>query len=89
MAVGVNFPEANLNLIGSPEDRAAGTVYDLHAHRYKDLDGNPHVITKWRLTPEELAEVRLTGAVWLHCWGTTQPPISVSGHDPFTKEKKG
>lgn len=88
MAVGVDFPEANLRLVGTPEDRAAGTVYDLYAHRYRDLDNNPHIITKWRLTPEELDEVRRTGAIWLHAWGTTQPPISVSGTDPFIKESK-
>jgi hypothetical protein len=90
MAVGVDFPESNLNLVGTPEDRAAGTVYDLHAHRYQDLDGNWHVITKWRFSPEELEEVRRTGAVWLTCWGKTQPPILVMGNYPFvTKETKG
>lgn len=83
MALPVDFPESNLVLHGSPEDRAAGTVLDLHCHRYRDLDQNQHVISKWRLTPEELEEVRRTGAIWLHSWGHTHPPISVSGKDPF------
>ena len=83
MAIAVDFPESNMSLIGSPEDRAAGTVVDLHVHRYRDLDGQTNVVSKWRLTPEELDEVRRTGAIWLHCWGSTHPPISVRGCDPF------
>lgn len=89
MARGVDFPEANVTLVGSPEDRSAGTVYDLRIHRYRDLDGNPHVISRWRLSPEELLEVRKTGVIWLHSWGETHPPISVDGLDPFRKEKNG
>jgi hypothetical protein len=89
MAVGVDFPEKNFSLIGSPEDRAAGTVYDLHAYKYQDLDGNWHVISKWRFSPEELLEIRRTGAVWFHCWGKTHPPIRIEGISPFEEKKDG
>jgi len=84
MAIGEEFPEANL-MLGppTPEDGAAGTVYALPVHRYRDLDGNPHVISRWRLSREELEEVLRTGVVWFHCWGQTHPPISISGHTPF------
>lgn len=89
MAVGVDFPQSNLLLRApTPEDAAAGTVYDLPVCRYKDLDGNPHVISRWRLTPEELAEVRKTGVIWFSCWGETHPPMNIMGIDPF-EEKKG
>jgi hypothetical protein len=47
MAKGIEFPEANLVLRApTPEDAAAGTVYDLHVHRYKDLDGQQQVLSK-------------------------------------------
>lgn len=87
MAQGIAFPEANLVLRApTPEDAAAGTVYDLHVHRYRDLDGQPNVISKWRLSPDELAEVNRTGGVlWFHCWGDTHPPVVLSGTDPFTR----
>lgn len=86
MAVGVEFPEANLVLAApTPEDAAAGTVHDLHVHSYRDLDGNPHVISKWQLTPEELEEVKRTGVVWFGCWGQTHPPMWISGSYPFVE----
>lgn len=89
MAKGVAFPEANL-LLGAPtpEDAAAGTVYGLPCHRYRDLDGQPNVLSKWQLTPEELEEVARTGVVWFNCWGNTHPPVSISGHDPFARAKQ-
>lgn len=87
MAAGVPFPEANLVLRApTPEDAAAGTVFDLHVHRYRDLDGNPQVLSKWQLTSEELAEVvRTGGTIWFNCWGATHPPIWISGTDPFVR----
>lgn len=83
MAEPTTFPEANAVLVGSPEDRAAGTVLDLPIHRYKDLDGAHHVISCWALSAEELAEIARTGRVWLYSWGVTHPPISVHGQTPF------
>jgi hypothetical protein len=86
MAKGVEFQEANLVLRApTPEDAAAGTVYDLHVHRYRDLDGQPNVLSKWELSAEELEEVKRTGVVWFNCWGMTHPPMWISGHDPFVR----
>jgi hypothetical protein len=89
MATGVPFADANLVLTApTPEDAAAGTVYDLHVHRYRDLDGNPNVISKWQLSPEELAEVVANGgALWFGSWGETHPPIWISGTDPFIRSE--
>lgn len=83
MAEPAAFPESNLTLLGSPEDRAAGTVIDLHAFRFRDLDGQARIITAWRLSPAELAEVARTGIVWVDAWGETQPPMSLAGFSPF------
>ena len=86
MAEGIAFPEAN-TVLGppTPEDAAADTVYALHVYRYRDLDGKPHVLSKWQLTDEELEEVKRTGVVWFSCWGNTHPPMWISGKDPFTR----
>ena len=89
MALPVEFPEQNLILVGSPEDKAAGTVVDLPVHRHKDLDGNPHVISKWKFSPEELEEVLRTGEVWFTSWGNTHPPIAIFGLTPFKEKTDG
>lgn len=87
MAIGVPFPEANLILRApTPEDAAAGTVYDLHVNRYRDLDGNPNVISKWKFSLEELAQVTQSGGeFWFNCWGNTHPPIWITGQNPFVR----
>lgn len=87
MAVGIPFPESNLTLTApTPEDAAAGTVYDLHVHRYTDLDGQANVISKWQFAPEELAGVVANGGTfWFHCWGHTHPPIAIFGDSPFVR----
>lgn len=89
MAQGIPFPEANLVLRApTPEDGAAGTVYDLHVHRYRDLDGQTNVISKWKLTPEELEQINANGGVlWFHCWGGTHPPVLIATADPFVRDE--
>lgn len=86
MARPVAFPQANGVLVGSPEDRAAGTVLDLPVHRHKDLDGVPQVMSCWELEPAEVAEIARTGRVWFNAWGVTHPPIWISGVSPFRGE---
>ena len=88
MAKGIAFDEANTVLRApTPEDAAAGTVYDLHVHRYRDFDGQPNVLSKWQLSPEELEEVARTGVVWFNCWGETHPPMWISGIDPYIRRE--
>jgi hypothetical protein len=66
------FPEANL-VLGAPAG-CEDSVQDMHVRR---LDGT--IVSCWRLTPEELAEVQRTGVVWLSVWGSlSQPPVYVA-----------
>jgi hypothetical protein len=90
MATGIPFPEANTVLRApTPEDAAAGTVYDLHVHRYNDVDGNPHVISKWQFTPDELAQVVAAGgSFWFHAWGYTHPPVGIDARNPFVSASR-
>lgn len=90
MATGINFPQAN-GVLGAPtpEDAAAGTVYGLPVHRYRDLDGRHHVLSKWQLTPEEIAEVARTGVIWFTCWGQSHAPMHIFAGDPFAEARRG
>lgn len=38
------------------------------------------VVSCWRLSPEELAEVQRTGVVWLSIFGHTHAPVAITGH---------
>ena len=47
-------------------------------------DGH-HVLSCWKVTAAELAEIQKTGRIWLWAQGTTQPPVAITGHDPFSQ----
>lgn len=84
MAIAVRFPQVNLVLRApTPEDAAAGTVYDLHAYRYRDLDGAPQVLSCWELTDDEVALIVETRRIWANNWGETIAPMFLTGHEPF------
>ena len=42
-----------------------------------EWDGMPVVVSCWKVTPEELAEIQRTGRVWLAIWGESMPPAWV------------
>lgn len=87
MATGVPFPEANTVLgAPTPEDEAAGTVYGLPVMRYRDLDGQLNVLSKWQFTPAEIEEIVRTGCCWFNAWGATHAPIWITGKDPLVRQ---
>lgn len=74
MAQPVDFPEANLTLV-PPE----GAEDDCIPMRVRRLDGQ--LVSRWKLSPDEMIEVLRTGEVWLSVWGQrTAPPVMVSAH---------
>jgi len=85
MAEGIEFPQANSSLgAPTPEDAAAGTVYSLPIHRWRDLDGVPQVMSCWKLSESELKAVNESGGlIWFNCWGMTHPPMVILGENPF------
>lgn len=77
-----SFDESNEVL-----DKPPGMTYDecvaLSVWRGESADGVPLVVSQWRPTREELAEINRTGRVWLTVLGVTMPPVAISGDSPF------
>ncbi len=48
----------------------------------REFGGYPGVISCWRPTAEELAEINKTGRVWLVVIGQTMPPVILDGRKP-------
>ncbi|CAN0268340.1 unnamed protein product [Scytosiphon promiscuus] len=71
------FPGAT-GILGPPPGATEDTVSSLYIHR-----SGGTVISCWKPTAEELAEIQRTGRVWLHIWGPSMPPACVMGHSPF------
>lgn len=88
MAELTEFPEQNDVLRAAPgtEDH----VNDLPIFRQPTAEGplqageRPCVVSCFKLSEEELAEVNRTGQVYLLALGYTHPPIQVLGVSPFT-----
>lgn len=76
------FPQENL-VLHPPSGMTADECAVLSAFAGQDSAGWPVVITCWKLTAEELAEVQRTGRVWLGVLGQTMPPVWLVGTNPF------
>ncbi|MBS3648756.1 hypothetical protein KEU06_08955 [Pseudaminobacter sp. 19-2017] len=48
------------------------------------MDGS-QVISAWQLSPEEIEEVLRTGIVWCFVMSSNQPPVYLTGTNPFPK----
>lgn len=81
MAVSSSFAEANV-ILSPPEGVTAEECETINVWRGV-CDDHRIVISCWKLTIDELAEVNRTGRLWLGCWGSTMPPVWLSGQNPF------
>ncbi len=78
-----SFTEANV-VLDRPPDMTADQCDPLSVLRTSTEQGMPVVVSCWKLTQEELAEiVRNGGRIWLTVYGQTMPPVSLSGQRPF------
>ena len=76
-----SFKESNLVLGagGNPNTE------DLVIARSIDNDGIPFVVSRWKLSKEELERINETGDVWLCIMGNTMPPVMPTVFQPFTE----
>jgi len=74
------FAESNAVLSRPPDMEDCDALSVL---RGQDLQNRPVVVSCWKVTAEELEEIKRTGRVWLLLWGPSMPPATVSGIKPF------
>jgi len=55
----------------------------LNVARLQLEGGQTVVVSCWKVTAEELAEIQRTGRVWLMVWGVTMPPVALCGVKPI------
>lgn len=76
------FDEEN-GVLDPPHGVSLGECSPLPVWRGPLENGNLVVISCWKLTEEEMEEVKRTGRVWLLVWGSTMPPVYPTGRSPF------
>lgn len=77
MAIPVGFVGAN-HIMYAPPDATPEECVDLPVQRAPG-----QLISCWRLSPAEVAEINRTGVVWLSVIGRGMPPIKVAGDGLF------
>ena len=82
------FDEDNA-VLGPPVGCTDQEVYSLSVFRGPNSAGVPVVISCWKPTKEELAEINRTGRVWLVVQGETMPPVHLDGISPFKPVEPG
>ena len=78
-----SFTESNITF-GPPEGMTEDQVTSIRAFR-----GFGQVITCWKPTFDELAEIQKTGRVWLRVLGEVMPPVLITGLNPWREEDDG
>jgi len=49
------------------------------------IPGRVFVVSKWKLSPEEIQRINETGELWISIMSTTIAPILPMVHNPFTE----
>lgn len=80
------FDEEN-TVLGKPDSMTADECDPLSVWRGNLDNGQPVIISCWKMSALELAEVNRTGRVWLVVWGDAMPPVCPLGTSPFTGAK--
>lgn len=80
MAEPTHFPQAN-GVYGKPANMTDEECSSLPVCKTAD-----HVISCWKLTPEELKQVQETGCVYVGILGSTVIPFWVTGEDIFASQ---
>ena len=79
----VSFDESN-GVLGEPAE-IHGIESNCQSVCFSNHNGQPVVISCWKMTKEELEEINRTGRVWMGMFGTVAPPMWLSGTKPFLK----
>lgn len=72
-----NFPESN-RVLGPPPGSTEDEVGSLFTYT-----GHGMVISKWKVSAEELEAIQATGEVWLVVSGASMPPVILQTDNPF------
>ena len=81
----VSFDESDA-FLNPPEGVSLDDCHVLSIKRIKTEQGWPAVVSCWKLTKEEMEEVKRTGRIWLAVTGMSMPPVWLDGFNPFQKQ---
>jgi hypothetical protein len=82
-----SFDESNA-VLARPNNMTDDECSPLVVFKGQNINGHEVVVSCWKATPEELAEINRTGRVWLVIAGETMQPAILAGYKPFIQPKE-
>lgn len=79
-----DFPYSNRTYV-KPEGWTDEQCKTLETYQGINEDNHPLIISCWKPTPEEIADIVAGKPVWLHILTQVQPPVLLSTRDPFPR----
>ena len=77
-----DFKQRNF-IFTKPKDMTDEECFDLPVFKGISQDGYPCIISKWKLSKEDLEEINKSGCVYLSITGYGMPPVSLFTEDPW------
>lgn len=82
----IDFPERNF-VFGKPQDMTDEECSSLPVWKGLATDGYPAIISKWKLSEEDLKNIIKSGVIWLSITGNGMPPVSLFTEEPFINKQ--
>jgi hypothetical protein len=82
-----SFDQSN-TILDKPQELTRDECQPLNVCLTNLDNGNPVIISCWKMTKEELEEINKTGRVWLVVLGCMMPVIAVIGVNPFVEKEE-
>lgn len=83
----IDFPERN-KVFTKPDSMTYEECSDLPAWVGQTPYATPLIISKWKLSKEDIEEINRTSELWLKVVGSVQPPVELSTEYPFVTTEK-
>lgn len=81
-----DFPERNF-VFGKPQDMTDEECTSLPVWKGLDTNGWPTILSKWKLSKEDIETINKTGTIWLSITGNGMPPVSLFTEEPFINKQ--
>ena len=83
----IDFEEANFTFT-KPKNMTDEECSDLRVFMGVDTENKPCIVSKWKLSKEDIEEINNGGYLYIQIAGHQMPPISAYTENPFAQQQE-